>query len=569
MVLRRESKIILECHCEKSRKLLQVDMQESGRLESGQRALSPSTLHERLVGHALAVTDDLEGRSGVWGEHSYARERGAASHSRVRTLLLPRTPLAGQAAPLALVDAVSSPAARPAPPLDHLDDSDSNDDDATAAADWERIVLDAATTEARRRLAGAVVRLLTEMRLRRLAVDRSRWRRAESVRGAAARLRGALATATAGDSAWLHGALLAHLPRSQRTPYERVTGELRRVAPRLASRLGTDAPPPPAEPLNAAPPPLDAATPGPWLGWVSAGLERRDERWRRRLGALMHVRTLGSASARGGAPPERWCATRAHAVRSALVRFLQEAGSRPVMLGGFGAGAALAARLASARGVRGAVLLAPPLLTAEGPDEPPGEAPAAALLVAGGAAAATGRSAAAQMAAAGGSRRLLLVAGADDALRLPRRHRLRLGLPQQALDAAIAEECVRWIGEVCAEEEDERTEECAGVSVAAVVSPGGAGAAEGRVVSRVSGGTPLALRPPGGRRADFHAADIMRLPIVFADDLPDAAEPKEERLRVVAGATRTTRVIVTKRSALEGAPTVRRPRAADSQRRRP
>ncbi|XP_047521210.1 KAT8 regulatory NSL complex subunit 3-like isoform X1 [Pieris napi] len=550
------------------RKLLQADMQESARLECGQRPLSPSTLHERLVGHALAVTDDLEGRSGVWGEHSYARERGAAPHSRVRTLLLPRAPLAAQSAPLALVDAHSPPAARPAPPLDRPDDSDSNDDDATDAADWERIVLDAATTEARRRLAGAVVRLLAEMRLRRLAVDRSRWRRAESVRGAATRLRGALATATAGDSAWLHGVMLAHLPRSQRTPYERVTGELRRVAPRLAARLAPDAPPPPAEPLDAAPPPLDAATPGPWLGWVSAGLERRDERWRRRLGALIHVRPLGGGSAGAGAPPERWCATRAHAVRSALVRLLQEAGSRPVVLGGFGAGAALAARLASARGVRGAVLLAPPLLTAEGPDEPPGEAPSAALLVAGGAAATTGRGAAAQMASGGGSRRLLLVAGADDALRLPRRHRLRLGLPQQALDAAIAEECARWIGEVCAEEEDERTEECAGVAVAADVSPG-AGAAEGRVVSRVSGGTPLALRPPGGRRADFHAADIMRLPIVFADDLPDASEPKEERLRVVAGATRTTRVIVTKRSALEAAPSVRRPRAADPQRRRP
>ncbi|XP_022113210.2 KAT8 regulatory NSL complex subunit 3 isoform X2 [Pieris rapae] len=549
------------------RKLLQVDMQGGGRLESNQRPLSPSTLHERLVGHALAVTDDLEGRSGVWGEHSYARERGAAPHSRVRTLLLPRAPLAAQAAPLALVDAHSPPAARPAPPLDHPDDSDSNDDDATDAADWERIVLDAATTEARRRLAGAVVRLLAELRLRRLAVDR--WRRAEFVRGAATRLRGALATATAGDSAWLHGALLAHLPRSQRTPYERVTGELRRVAPRLAARLAPDAPPPPPEPLDAAPPPLDAATPGPWLGWVSAGLERQDERWRRRLGALIHVRPLGGESAGGGAPPERWCATRAHAVRSALVRFLQEAGSRPVMLAGFGAGAALAARLASARGVRGAVLLAPPLLTAEGPDEPPGEAPAAALLVAGGAAAATGRGAAAQMATGGGSRRLLLVAGADDALRLPRRHRLRLGLPQQALDAAIAEECARWIGEVCAEEEDARTEECAGVSVVADVSPGIAGGAEGRVVSRVSGGTPLALRPPGGRRADFHAADIMRLPIVFADDLPDAAEPKEERLRVVAGATRTTRVIVTKRSALEAAAPLRRPRAAEPQRRRP
>lgn len=113
--------------------------------------------------------------------------------------------------------------------------------------------------------------------------------------------------------------------------------------------------------------------------------------------------------------------------------------SRAVVLGGCGAAATLAARLVNARGVRAVLLLAPPLVTAEGPDEPLGEARVPALVVAGGAAATAWRGAAAEMAAGGGgARRLLLVAGADDALRLPRRHRLRLCVPQQALDAAIA-----------------------------------------------------------------------------------------------------------------------------------
>lgn len=79
-------------------------------------------------------------------------------------------------------------------------------------------------------------------------------------------------------------------------------------------------------------------------------------------------------------------------------------------------------------------------------------------------------------------------------------------------------------------------------------------------MSRGSGATPLALMPP--RRASplpaapLAAADIMQLPIVFADDQPEAAPAEPEApVTVTSGGARArpglqyTRVIVAKRAA--------------------
>lgn len=160
------------------------------------------------------------------------------------------------------------------------------------------------------------------------------------------------------------------------------------------------------------------------------------------------MRTLRPPALPPALPPDRWCAALAHDARAALSDVLAEAGAarpprpgrrrRAVLLGGAGAGAALAAWLAAGEGarVRGVLLLAPPLQTAEGARDALRELGAPLLAVVGGAA--VGGGAAGELAAAGGERRVLRLPAADDALRLPRARRRRLRLPQQALDAAVA-----------------------------------------------------------------------------------------------------------------------------------
>ncbi|KAJ8719890.1 hypothetical protein PYW08_012065 [Mythimna loreyi] len=293
---------------------------------------------------------------------------------------------------------------------------------------------------------------------------------------------------------------------------------------------------------------------------------------------------------------------------------------RPVILGGIGAGAALATALvgagaaggagagaggaagaAGAGGVRGLLLLAPPLLTAEGardtPDDVLAEVRLPMLLVAGTGAAASWRGAAREVTRARAElqrRRVLELCGADDALRLPAALQRRHRLPQHALDAAVAEECARWAietathgGEEAPARERRRRdvrgaggalrperglraaddeEEYAHLPVATRPAPTAAecqlteavgessvALSSGRVVSRGSGATPLALLPPRRRAAAepadapaLAAADIMRLPIVFADDEAALEEPAASPLTVTSG-SRYTRVIVASR----------------------
>ncbi|CAG4992683.1 unnamed protein product [Colias eurytheme] len=510
---------------------------------------SEVSLHEKLVAHTLAISDELEGRSGVWGEHSYARERGPPPHAHVRTLLQPRAPREPAGAPGERLDVVTPPRGPPAPPADRLPPSDDEDD--AEEDDWERAVAAAAPGPAHARLAAAALDALRDMRLRRLAGAGGRWERAEAAAEGAARLRAALA-AHWPLAGWLHGTLLALLPRRPRALYDALLAELRRAVPRLAERLAPRPPPPPPDPLDAVGEAVDGSAEGPWLAWVSSGCARQDARWRRRLGALLHVRALEGVGGEAGAGG---VAGRAHAARGALGELLQAAGERPVLLGGWGAGAALAAWLArgaAARRVRGLLLLAPPLLTAEGPRDAPDDLLAEVsprlvcpverewrwyntievelpLLCVAGTSGAGGRGAAGAL-CAGPARRLLLLGGADDALRLPRRLRRRARLPQHALDAAVAEECARWAVRVCEGREAGEGEEGEGgaadgctVDDAATTTPSGANRVieivEGCVVTRAAGGTPLAL---GARLAP---ADILRLPIVFADDAPAGPPP--------------------------------------------
>nr|XP_032517930.1 uncharacterized protein LOC116770530 isoform X2 [Danaus plexippus plexippus] len=431
-------------------------------------AIDPSCLHERLVEHVRAVSGEPNSQTGVWGEHSYARPRGVAPDPLIRTLLAPRpsSPDEGD-----VLDVEGSPPSPPGLPLDVDDSRDSEQDDHDGDdEDWEKRVAALAPTAGHARLARDAAVALRGLRLERLAGRGGRWDRTDGARAATRRLRRALASHwTSGAAAWLHSTMTTSLPRSLRAHYDEVLAELWRTVPRLAERLA--APRPLViqnDPLAVVGERRPASEPGPWLAWAPSGSETEDARWVRRLGALIHVRELVPAAPHTpGLAPDRWCATLAHEARTALTELLSEAGRRPVLLGGAGAGAALGSWLATGGAgarVRGLVLLAPPLLTAEGPrdaaEEPADEPDLPLLCVSGSAGASCWRSAAAELcrgAPRGACRRVLVVSGADDRLRLPRACRRRLGVPQEALDAAVSEECARWSLDVAESSPKERS----------------------------------------------------------------------------------------------------------------
>ncbi|XP_053608675.1 KAT8 regulatory NSL complex subunit 3-like isoform X2 [Plodia interpunctella] len=526
-------------------------------------------LHERLVAYVHAVAGAAP-RGDVWVEHSYARARELP---QARELLAPRPPPDGEL-DVCRLERAPSPLER-ALELEHEHEDDALDGDSDAPPDWETKVAALAPSSAHARLAAAAADILQRLRLARLAGGGS-----EATRAAARRLRLALAPlwvwpgpSQLRPAPWLNAALLAHLPRSLRRLYDDVLSQLRRTAPRLTERLMLGRLPPPAsDPLGAVGPALGPDAAGPVLAWVSAG--GADARWTRRLAALLHVRELRAA---GGGAPDAWCAQAAAALRADLLEVIAEAGPRGVVVCGCGGGAALAAVVGGE--ARGVALLAPPLLTPEG-GWPQRSLPARALLVVGTGAGGSGRGAA--HAAAGRHRRLLLVAGADDALRLPYAHRARLKLPQHALDAAIVEEVYRWALEMSEagsgsesspapsperRRDSDTSEDASSLALVTPRSNRSIEIVEGRVVSRVSGHTPLALQPPAPqppqppqppprrRELEPSAADILHMPIVFADDASLAAPPP---LTVTSGdargsSGRITRVIVAKRGRASGA----------------
>ncbi|XP_050674370.1 translation initiation factor IF-2-like, partial [Leptidea sinapis] len=328
----------------------------------------PLWLHSMLVSHTLAVSDLLEGRSGVWGEHSYARPRGVAAPGGVRCLLRAHPP-AALPAPSSddPVDVESVPPAPPAPPtlppLPAAGTDTDSDQDGESESEWEERVVQAAPGPAHARLANEAVAILRALRLRRLAGAGGRRR---GVRQAAARLRRALAPHWARATArWLHATLTQHAPAAARRRYGAVLAALARAAPRLAERLAPRLQPAPAHPLSAVGAAVSARTDGPWLAWAGGA-----GRWVRRLRALLHVRPLLPAAQATPAPrsPHRWCADVAHAARAALDNVLAEAGERGVVVGGAGGFASLASWLAAGADsrVRGTLLLAPAARTAEG-----------------------------------------------------------------------------------------------------------------------------------------------------------------------------------------------------------
>lgn len=426
-------------------------------------------MHERLVAYVHALAGAREPRTGVWVEHSYARPRGAGGADgtgatrEVRVLLAPRAP----AAPTDVID-VDTPEPPPLEPPDAPRDpdfeSDAADRDCGGDDDWEARVAALAPTASHAKLADAAFDILRRLRLARLAGRRAVWR--QDVAAAARRLRFALASVWAAPGApqqrppaWLHAALHAYLPRHLRPLYEEVVVELKRVTPVLADRLLglRSSPQPPSSPTTEEGGREGIFEEGPTLLWLRTGRERLERRWERPLAALMATRSVDVSAGCGNAsPPESWCAAAVGAARAAVADAVAAAGGRGVIVGGVGAGAAVSAAAATgAPGVRGALLLAPALLTPEGPrdapDDPFAEVGVPLLLVVGTNAGNAWRGAARAVAAAGGGlapRRLVEVRGADQLLRLGGRTRRRLALSRRALQAAVAEECARWAADV-------------------------------------------------------------------------------------------------------------------------
>ncbi|XP_072949750.1 uncharacterized protein [Epargyreus clarus] len=565
-------------------------------LEGQAAAAAGAALHEQLVSYTDTICGALsqETRSGVWGEHSYARARSGAPSASVRVLLAQRPPPDDDR-----VDVTAAPRPPPRLPHDDLSDDSEPEPDADEDDDWEGRVAAHPPSSAHARLALGALGVLREARLARLAAAGGRGgraARAADVRAAARRLRALLAPLWAGPGApalrppaWLHAQLQAHLPAAHRRLYEDILAELRRDVPRLADRLlAARLPTPVDDPL--APDKCGELRgpnePGPWLAWVRCGCERAETRWERRLGALLHTRVLSAAGPTG--PPERWAAAVMHSLKQALADVIEDARGRAVIVGGAGAGAAMAAALAAGgAALAGALLVGAAPHSAEGPralpDDALHEVSVPTLVVAGGRGAGE---------LAGGARRVLAVCGADAALRLPLRARRRLRLPQHALDAALAEEMARWAGALGDAPRDAEYAHLPPAAPPDALSTGINRAVEfveGRVVARVSGSTPLLLtprraapaappsaQPPALAAAPLAlaaappalaaapepalaAADIMQLPIVFADDDPPAvaysdSNAVDKPVTVTSGARgggaiRYTRVIVAKRGA--------------------
>ncbi|XP_063625184.1 uncharacterized protein LOC134796913 isoform X2 [Cydia splendana] len=537
-----------------------------------------AALHARLVALVRAAGGEPEGRVGVWMEHSYARAKSGAA---VREMLARPAP-ADQ--PL---DVGGPGDCDPAPDTQEPEDID---------PEWEARVLALAPSAMHARAARAALEALRAFRLARLAsaghADASIKR--DQARTASRAVRRALAPLWAasnggsGVAPWLHGAILAHGSHWAAALWRELAGEWRRSVPRLAARLLPAPAAPPRDPLARVGPPVDADKPGPWLVWICA---RGEDRWTRRLRALLHVRVIcgdatGTGPSAGPGPstgPEAWCSALMGAARAALLDVLAEAGSHPVVVGGAGAGAAVCGALLSGAGsagdgalaaVRALALLAPPLLTAEGEathlNRTEMELPL--LVVAGSAGATCPRSLACELAAGGGTaRRVLVVRGADDALRLPARLRRRL-VPQHALDAAVAEEVARW-ALTAAEGDALRRPSRKSAGAGEVVEERHTTMQNARGLIREIEAAAESARPvPRGPRRSLAAVppaplppppppptptpvnaepavdelDIMQLPIVFADDEPaPAPTPPLQRHAAPTPAARTPSVTVT------------------------
>lgn len=540
-----------------------------------------AALHERFVEYVHTLSDPNEIRTGVWMEHSYARARGtipqAVTESRV--LLASLTSRVEDELDVERLDPVL-----PELPDDPCDEN-LDEQDPAVEDDWEAGIIALAPTPAHVGLAECAIEILRELRLASLAGNSRR----EAARTAARKLRVAFAplwatpVSPAGRAPpWLHAAILAHLPRSQRRQYDEVIEEFRRAAPKLAERLGAARAAGQGRPLTGIGPALGPG-PGPWLAWVGS------DRWTRRLAALVHTRVLPLTAPVSA--PDAWCAAAVSAARSALSEVMSAAGDRPVFLGGSSAGAAACVALATGSGgmrLRGLLLLAPMLITAEGsrdnPEDPLHEVRVPMLVVCGGARAVV------RAVCARAGRRAVEVRGAGRSLRLPAPRRAKYKLHQRALDAAIAEECARWMSETIetAQEEPVRekhrmkrgiemdddeyahlptTSSSATLRTTVHSNTRSIEIIDGRVVSRsalttptpppaAAGSTPLAAPVPPlvPRRAAPTAADIMQMPIVFADDDTHSQSTTEVKssesavVRVRGGvARRYRRVIVAKR----------------------
>ncbi|GBP10795.1 KAT8 regulatory NSL complex subunit 3 [Eumeta japonica] len=424
-----------------------------------------------------------ENRSSVWMEHSYARARMCNGEDNIdgkindmRGLLVRQIPHCPDCHPAmnpteSLDIEAIDPEAVP-PSILSYDDSDEDnesdfvtDDDETS--DWEEKILLLAPSSSHQRLATAILKILHSLRLARLATAPGA-ARVDVTRTHARQLRRVFAPFWGGEEPsdeqpvpWIHSVLNTNLPRVFALLYNKLVSELRRMVPRLCKRLTTERLPAPARDpplLFGTGPRVEPASNRPLLIWIPSGHDRLDERWECRLRILLPVHRIPTPILVCSGV-EAWCTGVVGAIRTALSALEAQTPHSILALGGVGAGAALALQLAGGVGSgapRPLLLLAPPLLTAEGsrdtPDDPIADTPHPILFVVGQNAmqsnACTASNIVERRRAAGRRARLIVAGGADDLLRLKTRTRQHLRLPQHAFDAAIAEECARWIYEI-------------------------------------------------------------------------------------------------------------------------
>lgn len=342
-------------------------------------------------------------------------------------------------------------------------DSDSEDDEYASDGDMDERLKSSAPTAAHASLACKVLAVLEDARLQTLAGRGVRG--AEGRKGAellaARRLRRLLALQPR-EGGWLLAALGNRGARE--------IAALRASAPALVSRLCSQAiTPPPIMPVSPAPRPRHSR---PTLLWLPSGDPREDTRWENSFRPLFPVKRIPDPIMER-CSVERWCAEVLERAR-AEVR-AASAGSGSTVVCGAGAGAALALQLPHLLPV---LALGAPRVTAEGGWRagPAGSAEGRSLQVRGG--------------RAGGDwcgGRVLVVGGAGEDLRVSPRSALLSRRPQRAIDALIVDECERWLLETAASTEIEQKKTHLEVAE---------------------------MEPPG-------AHDILRMPIVFADDEPD------------------------------------------------
>lgn len=351
------------------------------------------TLHDKFAAYIQALTGFTEPTSLVWMEHSYARAwratpgAGAAAGGAPRTLLVRRAPRCpdchGDTADCNVVDVetVEKEVEPPlpieeSPPLEKpLGDEDMNEESGEEV-DWEEKLESLAPSVTHKRLVMEVIDCIRGLRMSRLAgAPRSAVPFARRLRHILAQYWHYTASSTQQKPVmWMHAVLAAYLPRPFLLCYNDMLSVLKTKIPSLLDRMGAGHVQPanlnPALPPLPGQPPPDPST---LLLWVPSGRDAKDNRWTERIKAVWPVHRVPAAQGMSGEVGSV-CVSLVCAARARAAALLAEQPRARLVLAGHGAGAALAIQVAmsiqcnsSSGGIGGLILLAPPLLTADGP----------------------------------------------------------------------------------------------------------------------------------------------------------------------------------------------------------